>query len=746
MAVNSTLRFSGIASGLDTDTIISQLMQIERAPVDKAYQKKQVLEWKRDAYREMTTLLKGFETEYLDVLSSTNMRAQASYKKFSATAMGSTGSTSNVVSAVGSVNASAGTHTIHVDSIATAEELKSSTRITKSVEASRAVNWANAQGKDFKMTVDGVTKTINVGATVSTVGELQDLVDNAFGENKISVTESALNYLSFSVVDGSGVNKFTLSAGTNDALDLGIGFGGASNKSNRISTSDTLADLADKTQTTFAFNATDEVVLTINGEEFTFDSDTTLNSVMNEVNSNSTANVYMRYDELSDTIKFVSKQTGVGANVEISETGSTFLSAINIDNSVTGTSQMANIATMDYSAGTGTNKKFTVNIDGVTKEITLDTDYSGDLDYSTNLLTDIKSKIETAFSLYSVSVTVSEASGYLGINLDAGGNTISFGDPISDGDTSALSDLGLQAAYVSGQDASVVLDGETITRSNNSFTVDGVTYTVLGESTVGQDDTVTLSLDVDTVYDNIVNFVGKYNEIIATINAKLDEDYDRDYQPLTDEQKDSMSDDEIERWETKAKTGLIKNDSILENIVSKFRIAMYDEISGVASTLSSIGISTGAYTDKGKLYIDETKLKAAIQNDSDSVMDLFSRQSTTQPSYSRTMSTANRTARYNEEGIVQRIYDIIQDNISTIRDSDSRKGFLLQKAGMVTDVSEYSNDLYDQITDWSERISDLEDSLYDKEDAYYRKFAALESAMQRLNSQGSWLAQQLGAG
>jgi flagellar hook-associated protein 2 len=134
--------------------------------------------------------------------------------------------------------------------------------------------------------------------------------------------------------------------------------------------------------------------------------------------------------------------------------------------------------------------------------------------------------------------------------------------------------------------------------------------------------TVSLTQDVDSVYDNISKFIAKYNEIIDTINNKLSEKYDRNYLPLTDEQKEAMNEDDIKKWEEKAKTGLLRNDSILQNIVYRMRSAVYDSVAGISTALSEIGITTDTYVTKGKLIIDETKLKEAIRNNPDNVMNL----------------------------------------------------------------------------------------------------------------------------
>lgn len=736
MAVSSTSftssnRITGMVSGLDTDSIVKKLMSVERMPLDKLGQKKQLAGWNIEAYRNITNLLRGFKDDYFNVIKpANNMLSQYSYKKFTSISTDST-----VVTAVGTVDASSGSHTITVNSVAAAALNQSSAGVTKQVQGSNAANFTTAQGKNFVLTVDGTSRTITVGTDTgvlaTNIANLQTAINNAFGVNKVIVSDAGGGKLNFVPQSGSGVNKIALSAGTTDALGA-LGFTAGDNLSNRLNVGDTLSTIAAKTATAFTFNGSNQLSLTINGKSFTFDkSTTTLSSMMNQINSDATANVTMQYDDVSDAFKFTAKQTGVGGSLKVTETGSTFLTGAKL-NSTTGTQTMVPVASMNYSL---TNKSFSVFIDGVAKDITLNTDYSANPDY-TNLMNDIKTKIQTAFAGTTVSVT--QTAGKLSIGLTGGGSTLSVGAPSTG--NSALSDLGLTANYTAGVDAKVTLDGQSLTRSSNSFTVGGVTYTLLKQSATQQ--TVTLNLDTDGIFGNIKKFVDKYNEVISTINAKLSEKYDRNFQPLTDAQKATMKDDDIKKWEDKAKIGLLRDDPILQGVVRDMRKALFDPITGVSKKLTDIGITTGLYQEKGKLIIDETKLRAAIQNNPDDVMNLFSKQSSITTNLNLTQ--AQRTQRYNEEGLAYRLFDVVEKNVSTFRDNNGKKGILLEKAGVEKDLSEFTNLLYKQITGYDTQISILNRKLSDKENAYYSKFSRLEAALSRMSTQSSWLSSQLG--
>lgn len=301
----------------------------------------------------------------------------------------------------------------------------------------------------------------------------------------------------------------------------------------------------------------------------------------------------------------------------------------------------------------------------------------------------------------------------------------------------------------SGADAKVyfqkVGSNESILWSSptNTFTIDGVTYTLKNTTPEGMAPiTITVAQDVDKAYNAIKNFVDKYNELIDKINGKLNEERFRDYLPLTDAQKKEMSEKEIELWEQKAKSGLLRGDSILQNIVYSMRRALSDAVAGVSISLSSIGITTGSYSERGKLHIDEAKLKEALRNNPEQVMQLFIKKSSID--YSPNLDSTSRTQRYNESGLMYRIYDVLMDNIRTTRDQYGRKGVLLEKAGVVGDITEFQNMMDAELKRLDKRIDAVVEAMIRQENKYWAQFTALEKAIQKMNAQSMWLMQQMG--
>jgi len=632
----SKLRLSGMASGLDTDAIVSSLIRVERMPLDKLQQKRQLTEWRQDDYREIINLLRGFKDEYFNYLKpASNMLSQSNYKMFTIAS-----SNSSIVSATGGVGTGEGTHTISVINLATADQAVGASGITKGLEGAKALNGSDVSelsGKKFVLVLDGISREITIGS-YSTVNELasglESAIRDAFGEGKVFVS-NVDGKLNFST--GGGANKIVLQNGySNNGLES-LGF--SAGDSNRLDTSRTLSELADKFSTPLTFDENGKLQFTINSKPFTFDQNITLSGMLNAINGDSTAKVNIVYDEMTDKFIITAKQLGAGNNIDISQTGGNFF---------------------DGASGIST-------VNTVTRE---------------------------------------------------------------------------------GEDATVKLDGVVIKRSSNTFTVNGVTYNLLKahDDPDNQSETLAIKVDVDGIYKKIEEFVNKYNEVIDKINAKLSEEYDSDYLPLTDEQKEAMTEEEIEKWEKKAKTGLLRNDSILSRIVYDMRKAVYDSIEGLGLGIYSIGITTENYAQKGKLRIDEKRLKEAILADPDGVMNIFAKQSSSVPNYSRTLTSDQMAARYKEQGIVHRLYDIIENNITTFRDENGRKGILLEKAGLIGDASEFNNSIYWQLKDYDKSISNMLIDLYRKEESLYIKYATMEKLLGQMYSQSNWLAMQFNSG
>ncbi|KRE73587.1 flagellar filament capping protein FliD [Paenibacillus sp. Soil750] len=279
--------------------------------------------------------------------------------------------------------------------------------------------------------------------------------------------------------------------------------------------------------------------------------------------------------------------------------------------------------------------------------------------------------------------------------------------------TSGLSNANL------AQDAVVKFNGTNVTSANNTVKIMGVNYTLKNVTTTAQ--SVTIASDIDAEVKNIKDFVSKYNEMLDKLNKAINETVYKDFQPLSDEQRAAMSEDQIKAWESKAKSGLFRNDSSLKELVNTMRNHMTSRVDNGSqyNSLSSIGIASSNYSDKGKLYIDETKLRAAIQADPEAVKNLFS-----QP---YTVTDSAKT------GLLVRVFDDFQTAYTKIKDKAGSAG-----------SSQYDQSVIGKLmVKTLKDINNESDRLTGKEKSYYAKFTAMEKYLTAYNSQSSYLTQSL---
>lgn len=342
---------------------------------------------------------------------------------------------------------------------------------------------------------------------------------------------------------------------------------------------------------------------------------------------------------------------------------------------------------------------------------------------------------------------------------------IAFGDKNDDNGNKLLAKIfGIDASKAGeevarGQDAIVTVkyagsDEEIdLYRDANTFTVDGLTINVKSEfgykaatnddgtvkkdadgNTIWEKDKETYdpveihaSVNTDSIVDAIKSMVEEYNEIIAKVNKEVSTRPDRDYVPLTSEQKKELSEDEIKLYEEKAKEGLLFGDSDLRTLSSDLRFVISG---GNIQALADIGISTSSsYSDNGKLSLDESKLRAALASDPEKVEKLFT----------ATESTDGTTKTYN--GLATNLKNVMSKYVETMGSWET-KGILIRKAGSESSpVSITENYYYKQIAEIKKQITNLQTRLESERDRYIKQFTSLETLISQMNSQSSWLAQ-----
>jgi flagellar hook-associated protein 2 len=271
-----------------------------------------------------------------------------------------------------------------------------------------------------------------------------------------------------------------------------------------------------------------------------------------------------------------------------------------------------------------------------------------------------------------------------------------------------------------GTDATFKYNGVELTSKTNQTTLNGITFT-FNNVTTDTPAYVNISDDIDAAVDKIVKFVDQYNSLVDEVTSKTREERYSDYDPLTSEEMEAMSDREIEMWEEKARSGLLKNDRILMDGLSKMRQAWMGSVEsdGNFKHLSDIGISTTRdYMDGGKLVIDEDKLREALRDDPTSVDSLFRNSS----------DGADR-------GIFNKLNDAIDQTTARIND----------KAGRSTSqIQQYA--LGRELQNMNTRIDNFNRRLVQVEDRYWSQFTAMEKAIQKMNEQSNFLYSQMMGG
>lgn len=299
----------------------------------------------------------------------------------------------------------------------------------------------------------------------------------------------------------------------------------------------------------------------------------------------------------------------------------------------------------------------------------------------------------------------------------------------------------LNANYVEGNDAvfAVKYPGSDevteIVRDSNTITIDGINITakdVFGyDETTGQikdptiSSTFTATVDAEKTSEIVKEMVDEFNEILKEVSSQLKKKPNRDYEPLTAEQKSQMSESEIKLWEEKAKEGILFADSDLRGLTDALRFAIPPEL---RQSLEKIGITTSTeYSDNGKLVFDKSKFESALKEDPNLVHELFAKKAET-----------NEDGTQTKGGLITNMKSIMDKYASM---SGSTKGILVERAGSEHSLlSTMDNSILDQMNSIDKEISKLMSQLSTAQDRYISQFTALETLVSQMNAQSGYLS------
>lgn len=272
-----------------------------------------------------------------------------------------------------------------------------------------------------------------------------------------------------------------------------------------------------------------------------------------------------------------------------------------------------------------------------------------------------------------------------------------------------------------GVDGEAIIDGKSYKTTSTKLSVANVTYSLASKGT----SSVTVSQDTDALVENVKAFVEDYNKMLDSLNDKYYETQYSDYDVLTKSQEGKMTQEQITKWNDKAKSGLLYHDQTLGKIISSMREALYTPVTSVSNdkynTMMSIGITSS--TDQGHITLDETKLRKALAEDPSAVRELFSNTGDV------TSSSGETTTDYNQEGVLNRVSDALYTNLKTMK----------TYAGTSTESGDGST-LGTLIENLKTQMSDFKTQMDAFEEALYSKYDAMETAIQQLSVQMGYVS------
>ncbi|WP_075983623.1 flagellar filament capping protein FliD [Bacillus massilinigeriensis] len=691
------MRIGGLASGMDIDTMVSELMKAQRTGLDKLKQKKQIIEWQRDDYRSMNTLLLDFRAEL------TQMKLTSKYRSRQ------TASTDeSKLTAVASSGASVSSYTIsNVTQLASAETKVNGGKIYNTeLDTSKSLysQKDNFTYPGTNVWRDGAVLSKNITTTadgkIVSFGDMSNIKTDELSSWSVQVNgigfdavtdyprDPSNNPLPLKenqvLIKADGSMEFGKSLAKDSVVNINYV---AKNRTENLTLSkDTktwqLSQGAINTISTFTLTEKDKdgnVVGTaptfiIDGNNIKKEKDDGSYEVVGTVDKNTgliTFNEKMPLPaEGAETITSVSiaydhKFTNFSMDTYTSkgERHADFL--------ISGSESLNNVINRVNSSSVGANMFY----DSHTGQLSLTRTETGDFN-------------KNGQEIFTNGSFINDVLRFKGATIK-----------------------------VEGKNAKLSINGLATERTSNTFEMNGVTFTVKQEFT--NPVSISISNKAEDVFNNIKDFVTKYNELIDKINKKTSETRYRDYTPLTDDQREELSDKQQELWEEKARSGLLKNDTILSSVLYGMRTnfsqsVTNDKTAAAFNQLSKIGIKTTAnYLEGGKLEIDEAALKKAIEADPDSVENLFRGDGITT----------------SQKGIVQRLYETVSGTMDKLK----------LKAGNSFSVNDTFT-LGKQLDNVDDQIDRFEDKLEMLEDRYWRQFTAMEQAIQRSNSQSMYLS------
>jgi flagellar hook-associated protein 2 len=762
------MRYTGL-SGIDTESMVTALMKAEGLKLDKLKRENQLTLWKQTAYQNTSDVMRSFTNNFLSLVGTNSARLASSYLKNNNTVKNASGADSSAVNIISSGNAEPGSYTMDVKKLAQTD-VYSGASGSATGEIKSSVDWndpASYQklkaGDSIRIALDGNAKTItfrqeDIEALQSSGTPAQDFetmlqtkLTAQFGSE--SIGGGAATPKIKATIDGGGNLQITANKGHTATIQGGGSRDTSVTGSGGISLSFFDPPIANPTPAETLHSLT----VNENGVDKTITFKTTtgmtaedlvnaINKGISEAADADKIDSGLKATLVGGELKFNVGSTSYDVTVSDASGNPGVMNALGFDSSSKTMGATNVLSDFGFTAGDSTK----LDVSATLKEAF---GISGDTNFLLNginftfgedeTIQELMNKVNEAKIGVKMSFDSLNESFRLESTSEGSANSIIYDDT----DGFLTGSMGLSRTQ-EAQDALFVFNGIETTRESNNIEIAGInmkltaiTSDAANAPVNGGPITINVEKDVAGTMEFIKSFIQGYNDMIDGLNKELNtsrpkRDSYNYYEPLTDEQKESMSDRDIENWEKQAQTGMLNNDELLRGVNSSLRSMLYTPVeleNGTKISLYEIGITTGDYSSGGKLIIDETKLRTALETRGEDIADLF-----TKSSDITYKSGYTDPARIRTEGIAERMNDIINNAIGT-------NGSITNRAGIKGDsILEMSSTMYKTIKDQNDKMAEMLTYLQNKETSYYEMFSRMEQAITAANNQMSYLQSQLG--
>lgn len=789
---NSIRGYGGLASGLDRDELIKGMTLGTTSKLNQQEQKKQKIEWMQEAVRAISDKMISFHGKYTETLtSSSNLFSSLLWGRNKITTSGANSKYVSITGTASGADAMTimGIKQKAQNASLSSERKPASTMTSESIDTSTTVQTLKNQTLEFSVAGENYKVVLNEGK-YSTVDEAAKSIQEILNKTEVTGGQKLGNLITVTADGGAfkidAVSKSLISGKPtmlkggsaleymgieNKEVDFSVGTQGpVSSDTSKIDLEKTWTEMVKGQTLTFSYNGTEAKI------EIANDADT-LEKVQKSLQESLDAkfgkdrvsvDIKKETDDKGNTVSKLTFRTTIPGDGAAKETDDSSILKVTGGNHET-------LSALGLSAGLSNRTNFDEKVDlsafGKPDEVPVkdeDGNETGEKEYWYKFKLNgeeirvrgdekgfaTKKDLINAINNSNANVTVtyqeaadkftftSKVNGASGV-IDFSDNTKEANDKLSEVfglkrdkmDTSVRGQDAIVAVKYAGSDEEVELR-----RDSNTFTVDGLTIALKGEFGYKKNDDgdivrdhsvdaveINASVDVDKLMDTIKSFVADYNAIVDMVNGELTTKHDRDYDPLTSDQKGELSESEISKWETKAKEGLLYGDSDLRSLSMDLRVVVSG---GLLTKFEEIGINlSSSYSDNGKLNIDESKLRAALETNPESVEKLFT-------------STAGKDAEGKEtfNGLATNLKNVMDKYVKTTGSMET-KGILIRKAGSKSAAQSLTqNTYYDQLTAIDKMIDKLKTRLKTEQDRYISQFSTLETMIANMNSQSSYLS------